>query len=85
MNVWEFEQKVWDVDHLRVIVRAPTDAVVQAFDWVKKANQNLGLTEYINLRINSRIAPLAATVIAGNGQMPHGLTHIGNIRDSYSS
>ncbi len=83
MNVTEFEKRVWEVDGLRVVVRAPHKAIVQDFTWVNGADRGMRLTEYLNTRIYPRINPYEANVVTGDGSLPHGGTLVGKVRQSY--
>jgi hypothetical protein len=83
MNVTEFEQKVWEVDRLRVIVRAPNNATVQDFTQRNAAGQGQRLTEYLEVRIYPRVAPYEVTIVRGDGSLPHRGTSVGNVRQSY--
>lgn len=83
MNVWQFEDAVWETDGLRVVIRAPGAAQVQDFDWQNAADQNMSVTEYFRVRLNTRIAPYDAAIISGNGGVAHGRTRIRNVRGSY--
>lgn len=84
MTVWEFEQKVWNVDSLRIIIRAPQQAEVGEFDWVNAASGSTSISKYCALRVSSRVGDLEYFVADGTGQFPNGNTHINKIRDTYN-
>lgn len=84
MYVFEFEQRVWQVDRMRIVIRAPVQATVDDFNWTNRANQGMTVTEYIETRINVRIGDLEGIIIGGNGKQPRGNTLIGNVRLSYN-
>jgi hypothetical protein len=83
VQIREFEQAVWRVDRLRLLVRAPKEATVQDYDWIKAADQGMTLTEYRKTRIEPRIGDYEFSVVNGSGEIPKGNTKIGTLRDSY--
>jgi hypothetical protein len=83
MNITDFERKVWEVDRLRVIVRAPNDATVQDFTQRIAAGQGQRLTEYLEARIYPRVAPYEVTIVSGDGSLPRLRTLVGTVRQSY--
>jgi len=83
VQIHEFEQAVWRVDRLRLLVRGPKDAIVGDYDWVKAADQGLTVTEYIKTRITLKVMYLQFSIVDGSGKMPNGKTKIGNLRQSY--
>lgn len=83
MRVWEFENAVWEIDNLRVVIRAPQAAQVQDFDWQNAADQNMSVTEYVRVRLTTRLGPYEAVITTGTGTIAHGRTRIRNVRASY--
>jgi hypothetical protein len=84
MRVWEFEQAVWHIDHLRLVIRASRDGEVADFTQVNGAAAKTSLTEYLKTRIEPRINGSQYIVIDGNGETPHGKTSMETLRQSYS-
>jgi hypothetical protein len=83
MRVSEFEEAVWKIDHIRVVIRAPQDEAIQNFDWVRAADQGLRLSEYSKTRIEPRLHGFKFEIIDGSGKFPNGNTRVGNLRQSY--
>jgi hypothetical protein len=84
MRVAEFEEAVWKIDHIRVVIRAPHDETVQNFDWVKAAEQGLRLSQYASNRIEPRLNGFKFEIIDGSGDFPNRNTRVGNVRQSYA-
>jgi hypothetical protein len=84
MRVGEFEEAVWRIDHIRVVVRAPHDETVQNFDYMRAAEQSLRLSEYANTRIEPRLNGFKFEIIDGSGCFPNRNTRVGNLRQSYT-
>jgi hypothetical protein len=83
VQVSEFEKRVWEVDHLRLVIRAPATAVVQDFVRVNAADQGMRLTEYLSTRIKPLIGPYEAAVVRGDGAPTHGGAVLRTLRETY--
>ena len=83
MNVSDFEDAVRAVDQIRVVIRTERDAQVGNFNWRNGAPEGTSLTDYMRIRIQSRVGDLEFSVIDGYGSEPHGRTLLRNIRQSY--
>jgi hypothetical protein len=83
MHVCEFEQKVWEIDRLRVIIRAGHSEVIEDFDWVNAAEQNHTLVAYANLRIIPKVGERQYLFINGRGSEPNGEVLVRDLRASY--
>lgn len=83
MNVGDFEDAVWAVDGIRVVIRAARVTEVDDFDWANAAPEGQRLTVYVGNRIRTRIGDHDYCVIDGRGSEPHGRTLIRNVRQSY--
>ena len=84
MTAGEFEQKVWDVDGIRIVIRAPWGTEVDAYDWVNAANAGWRVNHYCAQRIATRLRGLEYQVLDGYGQAPHGNTQLSGIRAGYT-
>jgi hypothetical protein len=84
MRISEFEEAVWKVDHIRIVIRAPHGEAVQSFDWVKAADQELRLSEYVKTRIEPRLNSFEFRIIDSSGEVPNGNTRVRNLRESYT-
>ncbi len=83
MNVGDFEDAVWAVDGVRIVIRARRNTEVEDFSWANAAPGNQRLTVYARNRIQSRIGDHNFSVIDGHGSEPHGRTLLSNVRQSY--
>ena len=83
MTVLEFEQIVWEIDEILIRIRAPISHEVENYDFVRKASNNMSLTQWINGRLRPRLGELHVSIIDGNFTHPHGGTKLRNIRASY--
>jgi hypothetical protein len=85
MQVWKFEKKVYEIEGVRIIVRANTDATVEEFDFERCASGNTTLADWLARRIYPYTGDYEVTVVSGSGALdPHGKTHMSTLRDSYA-
>ena len=85
MKVREFEQRVWELEGLRIVVRANRNDEVEEYDYRNAANANWRTAEFVENRIARRIDGREVTVIQGDGNITHGNTLLYALRDSYSA
>jgi len=85
MKVSEFEKRVWDLEHLRLVVRANRNEEVDEYDYKNAANENWRITEFVKNRVADRVDGREVTVIQGDGRVAHGNTLLYALRDSYSA
>lgn len=84
MKVSEFEEKVWRVEGIRIVLRASPESVVADYDYKNAADERWRVTELIEKRIASRINGISTMVLQGNGNEPHGGVLLKNIRKGYA-
>ena len=84
MRVDEFEEKVWELEGIRVVVRGGVDKVVGRYNFNKSATETWSITEWLNNRIRPRLRKKKVVVIDGSGEQPHGRTLLRSVRGSYS-
>jgi hypothetical protein len=82
-SVEQFEEKVWEVAGVRVIVRAPEGAQVQAYTSQKAANQGWTVTKFLADHVQPCVGDYEVTVIQGNGEEPRGNTLLRSVRSTY--
>ena len=85
MKVSEFEQKVWDLERLRIVVRANRNEEVDDYDYKNAANENWRTAEFVKNRVSGRVDDREVAVIQGDGKLAHGNTLLYALRESYSS
>ena len=81
--VREFEQTVWRVEGIRIVIRVPRDTQVEAYQYQKAANQNWTLNRLIADRIQPCVNSAEVAVIRGDGNHPGGGILLQNLRASY--
>jgi hypothetical protein len=84
MTIEELEKKVWDQDHIRIIVRDRSNATVKEYNQKRAAQDNWRITQFLKNRIAPLIKDREAAVIDGDGKIPHGNIKLNTIRQSYN-
>ena len=85
MTVSEFEEAVWNLEGIRIVIRAATNVEVGDYEYVNAAQWNSSLTRLFRNRIEDKLGDNAFVVIDGYGTQPNGRTHLQNVRDSYGA
>ena len=85
MRVRDFEAAIWELDTVRVVIRAPGDAKVHDFDYQKAAPYNQSIAQFRTARVDRYVgdANLEYAIIDGRGIQPNGNSNVGTVRDSY--
>lgn len=83
MMVWELELKAWELDEVRVIVRAPAKAQVIDYTKTNAADKRMSVTKYVDTRIQPCASEFEVVVIDGAGNFVHGRTKLDKVRKSY--
>lgn len=84
MKVSEFENKIWETEGIRLIVRASSNSTVSDYDFKKGAQEKWSITKLIDQRIKPRIGDHEVIVIQGNGKRPNGRAILRTIRKEYT-
>ena len=84
MQVSEFEKAVWDLEGIRIVVRASARDEVGDYDYRIAANARSTLATYIGNRVQQRIGNTEVVVIGGKGDIVDRRTHLENIRATYA-
>ena len=82
-TISDFEEAVWEVEGIRVVVRGASDCEVRAYDYQNAANKEWRVNELLNKRVAGRLDGREVAVVAGDGQRPHGGTLLKTVRESY--
>ena len=85
MNVAEFEQKIFEVEEVRLVVRAPAGTQIGDYDFQRCAASGTSVTEWLKQRVWPRVNGLEVVVVDGSGAYPHGRTRMSTLRDTYES
>ena len=84
MTVQEMEDKVWQQDGVRMVIRAAAATVLsKPYAKTNAAQGNWSVTEFIAKRIKPHIGTFEVVVLEGNGEEPHGRTLLSSLRKSY--
>ena len=86
MTIKELEQDVYDLDEIRIVVRAARNLDVGEYRYERKASDNTSITEWLDQRVYPLLGPerVRVEVIDGYGALPHGRTRLSVVRDSYA-
>jgi hypothetical protein len=83
MKIKEFEQKVWQVERIRIVLRAHPDTEVKDYDYKNAAIGSWSLKAFLESRIASKVGDIPIAVILGDGQEAKGQSILRNIREKY--
>jgi hypothetical protein len=83
MKVVDFEQRVWELEHLRIVVRSDRQDEVEDYDYKNAANENWRTAEFVKNRVVGRVGGREVTVIQGDGKLAHGNVLLYALRKSY--
>lgn len=84
MKIFEFEEKVWEIEGIRVIVRASSDETVSDYNFKNGAQENWRITQLIEKRIQPKIGEREVIIIQGDGEQPHGRVILRTVRRTYA-
>lgn len=84
ITVAEFEDKVWTLEGVRIVVRASQTDLVEDYDYSRKISASASITDWGNGRVRPLLGGLDFYVIDGSGTRPHGRTRMDTVRDSYT-
>jgi hypothetical protein len=84
MTVQELENKVWQQDGIRIIIRDRSTAKTKDYNQKYAAQEKWSITKFLNKRISPLVKDKEIVVLYGNGEMPHGGTLLKTIRQSYN-
>ncbi|MFM5047313.1 hypothetical protein ACET69_20780 [Aeromonas veronii] len=83
ISVEEFEDKVWELEGVRVTIRAPKDAQVNDYDYQRATTETFNVSKFLRDKIVPRLNGHEAVVIQGDGEEPNGRTLLRNVRPTY--
>jgi hypothetical protein len=84
MKLADFEQRVWEVEGIRIVVRGHENDEVKDYNLKNAAMENWSTREFLTKRIEPRVGERKVMVIQGDGEMPHGRVLLRTLRKSYS-
>jgi hypothetical protein len=83
MKPTEIEQAVFDLEEVRIVIRAPLKEDLGDFDYDRKAAGNTSISDWLEQRIKPLINGHSVVVIDGTGALPHGRTRMEKLRETY--
>lgn len=85
MKVLKFENTIWELEGVRIVVRAPDTAEIDDYKFTRRADKGMNVTAYLRGRIKPSIGPYEAVVVCGDGSLPHSRTNLNRVRETYQS
>jgi|TARA_R100000501_G_scaffold2927_2_gene6802 hypothetical protein len=82
-TIEEFEQKIWELEGIRVIVRGAENTQVQSYNYKNAVSGGWSTTKWLSSRVLPKLDGNEVIVIQGNGEEPNGRTLVRNVKDSY--
>jgi hypothetical protein len=83
MKPAEIEQAVFDLEEVRIVIRADVRAELGDFTYDRRAAGNASISDWLDQRIRPLIGKHGVVVIDGSGALPHGRTKMEKLRESY--
>lgn len=84
MRIKELEDSVYDLDEVRIVVRAPRSTEVGEYSYERKASDSTSVTEWLDQRVKPLVDDKTRIeVVDGYGALPHGRTSLGVVRGTY--
>ncbi len=84
MKLGDFEQRVWELEGVRIVVRGDEQDEVGDYDLKYAAIETWSTSEFLRKRVEKRVGGRKVTVIQGDGEMPHGRVILRTLRASYT-
>ena len=85
MKIWEFENAVWNLDGVRIVVRGESGDEVGDYGFARAAPANYSFQKFIDTRLRSLVGDREVMAINGSGGIVHTATHMTNIRATYGA
>ena len=83
VTVKEFEQRVWEVEGVRLVVRAKPTEDVEHYGFERAFDDNRTLQVLLKSRIRPCIKNYKVQAVKGDGTLAHTATKLRNLRASY--
>lgn len=83
ISVSAFEAKVFELEEVRIVVRADPNSLVDDYDYQRGANGVTSITKWLENRVKPALGDFKVVVVDGEGTIPNGRTHISKLKKSY--
>ena len=84
MRLADFEERVWEVEGIRIVVRGDEEDEVDDYDYKYAAVEKWSIAKLLKMRVKPRIGNAKVVVIKGDGEIPNGNAILRNLRGSYT-
>jgi len=85
MTIKEFEETVWHLEGIRLVVRETVDVQVDDYDYQNAANRSWSIAEWLRNRVEPRLLVRVIAVLVVQGEQPHRRTRLDTLRGSYAA
>ncbi len=82
-TVGKFENRVWELERIRIVIRADCREEVGQYGFRYKATRKTTVAKFVEDRIMGSVGEFSVDVIDGSGCIPDGNAPVGTVRDSY--
>ena len=83
MLVRDFEEKILDVEGVRLIVRAASDDMVIGYNFSRKYKGSNSIRSWLDARVWENVGNFDVVIVDGEGDIPKRNTLMENLRDTY--
>lgn len=83
MTPAEIEQAVFELEEVRIVIRAPVKSQLGDFLYARQAANNASILEWLNQRIKPLVLDHSVVVVDGTGTLPNSRTSMATLRQSY--
>ena len=85
MTVAEFEKAVWNLEGIRIVVRASEGTIVGDYKHKNRGAKMDTVSEWRDRRVASCLGDLEFVIVDGNGEHAHGNMKLQTLRETYLS
>ncbi len=85
MRAADFEEKVWSIEKIRIVLRTNPNTEVEDYDYKNSADESWRIKELGTKRIEKCVGDIPYAVIQGDGEEPHGRVILRNVRSGYKA
>tara|TARA_R100001039_G_scaffold38821_1_gene41890 strand:+ start:1506 stop:1766 length:261 start_codon:yes stop_codon:yes gene_type:complete len=85
MTIKEFEETVWRLEGIRLVVRETVDVQVDDYDYQNAANRTWSIAEWLRKRVEPCLPGSEFVVLDGQGVQPNRRTRLDTLRGSYAA
>jgi uncharacterized phage protein gp47/JayE len=83
MNIAEFENAVWAIEGVRIVIRSNSGDEIEDYDYKRAAQDTWRVTQLLDNRIYPKTGNREILIVQGDGEQPHGSVILRTLRGSY--